>query len=103
GSEDQTARLWDARLGRPVGPPLPHQGAVTNVVFAADGRTLLSCGKDGKGRLWPAPAGVEAPAGRVLLWTERLAGKKLDSGGAVRFLGVQQWREHRQALRGEGP
>ena len=29
GSQDRTARLWDAATGKPIGPPLTHQGAVT--------------------------------------------------------------------------
>ena len=28
GSGDNTARLWDAATGQPLGQPLTHQGAV---------------------------------------------------------------------------
>ena len=29
GSRDQTARLWEAGTGKPIGTPLVHQGVVT--------------------------------------------------------------------------
>src|SRR5262249_29796294 len=43
GSADQTARLWDAVTGRPLGKPLAHDGPVLAVAFSPDGRTILTC------------------------------------------------------------
>src|SRR5205814_6909491 len=36
-SDDNTARVWDARTGAPVTPPLPHNGSVERAGFGADG------------------------------------------------------------------
>jgi WD40 repeat protein len=54
GSDDGTARLWDAATGRPVGEPLPHSGAVLAVAFSPGGETILTASRDGAGRLWDA-------------------------------------------------
>src|SRR5262245_55607799 len=52
------AGLFPALAGPPrAGDPPPftgHRGPVTGLAFAADGRTLLSGGKDGAVRLWTA-------------------------------------------------
>ncbi len=57
GSDDGTARLWDAETGRPVGQPLEHQGPVRAVDFSPDGKALVTAGRDGTARLWePAEA-----------------------------------------------
>ncbi|MCA1851460.1 MAG: hypothetical protein LC647_03435 [Beggiatoa sp.] len=41
GSED-TARLWDARSGKPLGEPLRHDGLVRAVAFSPDGGTVYT-------------------------------------------------------------
>ena len=35
-----TARLWDAATGRPLGPPMEHSGAVMSVAFSPDGKVV---------------------------------------------------------------
>ena len=37
GSDDGTARVWNARTGEPVGQPMHHQGAVRDVAFDPTG------------------------------------------------------------------
>jgi WD40 repeat protein len=39
-SADNTARLWDAVSGKPIGVPLVHQGIVSSVAFSPNGRQL---------------------------------------------------------------
>ena len=57
GSDDKTARLWDAATGQPIGQPLTHQGAVMAVAFSPDGKTVLTGSEDKTARLWDAATG----------------------------------------------
>jgi dipeptidyl aminopeptidase/acylaminoacyl peptidase len=54
-SDDNTARVWDADLGSPRTPPLPHVGTVGRAAFSPDGRWLLTAGEDGLAKLWALP------------------------------------------------
>ncbi len=56
-SDDQTARLWDARSGRPLGEPMRHQGTVWSVAFSPDGSRVVTASQDGTARLWDAETG----------------------------------------------
>jgi eukaryotic-like serine/threonine-protein kinase len=53
GSTDNTARLWNADTGRPIGEPLKHQGGVTAVAFRPDGKVVVTGGGDGLARSMP--------------------------------------------------
>jgi WD40 repeat protein len=57
GSDDQTAAVWDAATGRPITPPLRHDGAVNAAVFSPDGRRVATASGDGAARIWDAASG----------------------------------------------
>ncbi len=60
GSEDGTARLWDAFDGTAAGEPARHRAEVTVARFDDAGRRLLTASRDGTARLWTPPAGGAA-------------------------------------------
>ena len=56
GSEDNTARLWDAATGQKIRILGGHEKGITSVAFA-DGRTILTGSDDDTARLWDAATG----------------------------------------------
>jgi WD40 repeat protein/serine/threonine protein kinase/tetratricopeptide (TPR) repeat protein len=64
GSEDGTARLWDAATGKGIGLPLHHGSPVTRVAFSPVGNTAVTTSDDHTARLWDARTGE--PLGRPL-------------------------------------
>ena len=86
GSEDHTARLWDAATGEPVGRPIRHEQFVDGVAFSPDGRTILTASWDHTARLWDAATG--GPVGRPMAHDDRVSsvafspdGKTILTGG----------------------
>ena len=57
GSDDKTARLWDANTGKPKCDPLKHDGKVLSVAFSPDGLTVVTGSDDKTARLWDANTG----------------------------------------------
>ncbi len=60
---DRTARVFDARNGAPVTPPMRHDAQLMLVLFRADGKRLLTVGRSGSDRryetrLWDVPTGA---------------------------------------------
>src|SRR5262249_14406226 len=52
GSGDKTARVWDARTGEPVTPPLVQDGAVKSVRFSRDARRVVTLCEGSRVRRW---------------------------------------------------
>ena len=58
GSEDNTARLWNAATGTPLGEPLRHDRDVRVVTFSPDGQTVFTGSDDKTARLWKTATGA---------------------------------------------
>ena len=56
-SRDTTARIWNARTGKPLTGALEHQGAVLAAAFSADGTRVVTASADGRARVWDAATG----------------------------------------------
>ena len=51
------ARVWDARTGKPLSPPLVHDSEVRCAAFSPDGTKVTTGGLDGTARIWDATTG----------------------------------------------
>ena len=56
---DQSARVWDARTGEALTPPLGHGDVVEGAIFDPSGTRVLTWGWDGQAKLWSAATGQE--------------------------------------------
>jgi serine/threonine protein kinase len=56
-----TARVWDARTGTALTPPLPHIYEVSQARFSRDGRRVVTVSRPGV-RLWDVETGDEIPS-----------------------------------------
>src|SRR5882757_7777027 len=51
-SADHTARVWDARTGKPLTEPLEHRNSVNAVAFSPDGARVVTASDDTTARVW---------------------------------------------------
>ena len=58
GSEDQTAKVWDARTGTALLELKGHTGAVTSVSFSPDGTRIVTGSGDRTAKVWDARTGT---------------------------------------------
>ena len=100
GSLDRTARLWDAATGRPIGPPLAHQGEVIAVAFSPDGKAVLTGSQDRTARLWPV-AKLPNDLPRIAAWAKVVTASRSMSG-FVHALDDAAWCQDRERLERDG-
>ncbi|WP_407885597.1 WD40 repeat domain-containing protein, partial [Scytonema sp. NUACC26] len=51
-SDDKTARVWDAKTGKPLQTLTGHESSVSSVVFSPDGERLATASDDKTARVW---------------------------------------------------
>ncbi len=54
----QAVRVWDAKTGAALTPPLRHTGILTNVRFSGTGKLLVTCSSDNTARVWDVSTGA---------------------------------------------
>ncbi|HXP62261.1 MAG TPA: protein kinase [Dongiaceae bacterium] len=59
GSEDQTAKVWEAASGKGLLTLKGHGARVNSVAFSPDGRRIATASHDGTAKVWAADSGKE--------------------------------------------
>jgi hypothetical protein len=72
-SNDNTARLWDAASGEPVGEPMKHQSDVNSAQFSPDGQRVVTASNDNTARLWDAAIMTDKDTREDILFLAELA------------------------------
>ena len=57
GSNDQTAKVWDAASGRELLTLRGHSDVIKSVAFSPDGQRILTCSGDRTAKVWDAASG----------------------------------------------
>jgi WD40 repeat protein/Flp pilus assembly protein TadD len=89
GSEDRTARLWDAFSGAPIGEPMQHADYVHAVAFSPDGTRVATGAEDWTARLWDAFSG--APIGEPMRHKRGVTSMAFSPDGTRVATGAEDW------------
>src|SRR6185295_15934491 len=96
-SQDETARVWDAKTGKLLTEPLRHEG-VFSARFSPDGRRVLTASSDDTARVWEVPFG----SGPAPTWLPELAvsvvGKRLKGDAVLEPVAAEEFLKLREQL-----
>jgi WD40 repeat protein len=79
-SWDETARIWDAKSGQPIGAPLTHEDRITSASFSPDGSRVVTASYDKTACIWDAISGQ--PIGAPLTHDGSVRSASFSSDGA---------------------
>ena len=94
GSEDRLGLVWDMEMGKVVGQPLRHHGAVMGVALSRDGCTALTASVDHTAQLWDLS--TQRPIGKPLRHSAWVAAAALSRNGLLAL--TASARRHASAL-----
>ncbi|HRI14272.1 MAG TPA: protein kinase [Verrucomicrobiota bacterium] len=99
GSEDRTARVWDAKTGWPLTPGLRVNNGVNSVKFDPEARCLVTMSGDNRVTLWNLEPDRRSISDLEAL-AKLLAGRKINAaGGMVDLSGSGEFRDLWESLR----
>jgi WD40 repeat protein len=86
-SDDETARVWEAATGKPVGEPMRHEAdeskgieaEVLSAQFSPDGRWVVTASEDKTARVWEAATGK--PVGEPMRHEGRVSSAQFSPDG----------------------
>ncbi len=83
----ECAQLWDATIGRVLGPPLYHGNNIRAVALSGDGKVALTASDDRAARLWDARTGK--PHGGPLPHQGQVLAVALNAEGTLALSGSE--------------
>lgn len=99
GSHEGSARYWDSRTGRQIGPTI--QGT-SHCRLAPSGRFAAFAIEGGSCVVRPIPEPIAADADRFVLWAELAGGLTLKADGQPILLTTEEWLDRKARFDGEG-
>ena len=80
GSQDNSAKLWDAATGKDLRRLGGHADRVPAAAFSPDGKAVLTGSWDRTARVWPVPVPPPDDLERIMTWVETMTGLRFVEG-----------------------